>query len=109
MLSTEYSDFVITSDQSVSEDLRVISKEASQSRRMDIAMYGIVGETGSVLSAVKKRLLSEDGELMLLRPNSEIAEELGDTLWYCFLLDHLLKPTDDINKYSAGKYFSPSL
>ncbi|MFN4357006.1 MazG nucleotide pyrophosphohydrolase domain-containing protein [Sphingopyxis alaskensis] len=91
MLSKEYSEFVIGSDQSLSDDMAQLSPADLMSRRMDIAMYGLVGELGSVLSAVKKRLLAEDGRLMLLQPNDEIGEELGDVLWYAFLLDQLLE------------------
>jgi len=95
MLSKEYSGFVVKSDQSSSTDGEEMPAARARSRRMDIAMYGLVGEIGSVLSAVKKRLLAEDGGVVLLQPNSEIVEELGDALWYCFLLDHLLDAGGD--------------
>lgn len=94
MRSKEYSEFVARSDQSRSDDMEGLSEEEAHVRRMDIAMYGLVGEVGSVLSAVKKRLLAEDGKLVLLEPNSEITEELGDVLWYGFLLDRLLEKDD---------------
>ena len=50
-----------------------------------IALYGLVGEIGSVLAAVKKKLLAEDGEAASWnQPNDEVIEELGDALWYCY-------------------------
>jgi NTP pyrophosphatase (non-canonical NTP hydrolase) len=54
-------------------------------RRFDVALYGLVGEIGSVAAAVKKRLLVE-GRSDWNIPNDEIIEELGDSLWYCFAL-----------------------
>ena len=54
-------------------------------RRFDVALYGLVGELGSVAAAVKKRLLVE-GRADWNIPNDEIVEEIGDSLWYCFAL-----------------------
>ena len=49
-----------------------------------IALYGLVGEIGSLVAAVKKKLLAEGGETNWNQPNDEITEELGDALWYCY-------------------------
>lgn len=52
--------------------------------RRAIAFYGLVAEIGSLVSAVKKKLLSEGGEAAWDQPNDEIKEEIGDALWYCY-------------------------
>ncbi|OPY99271.1 hypothetical protein A5906_26480 [Bradyrhizobium sacchari] len=50
-----------------------------------IALYGLVGEIGSVVAAIKKKILAEGGEEARWdQPNDEIKEELGDSLWYCY-------------------------
>ena len=50
-----------------------------------IALYGLVSEIGSLVAAVKKKLLSEGGDGPRWdQPNDEIGEELGDSLWYCY-------------------------
>jgi hypothetical protein len=51
----------------------------------DIALFGLVGEIGSLVAAIKKRLLS-NGRRDWSVPNDEIVEELGDSLWYCFAI-----------------------
>lgn len=76
MLVSEYDTFVRATDQSA---------EKSLEDRWDIAIYGLVGEIGSVLSAVKKQLLGAGAEISRLASN-EIKEELGDVLWYSFSL-----------------------
>src|ERR1700729_694578 len=49
-----------------------------------IALYGLVSEIGSLVAAVKKKILSEGGEGPHWdQPNDEITEELGDSFWYC--------------------------
>jgi NTP pyrophosphatase (non-canonical NTP hydrolase) len=48
-----------------------------------IALYGLVGEIGSLVGAIKKKILAEDGQTEWDQPNEEIQEELGDALWYC--------------------------
>ncbi|MBZ9649745.1 hypothetical protein K9B33_19590 [Sphingobium sp. 3R8] len=53
--------------------------------RFDIALFGLVGEIGSLVTAIKKRLLSA-GRRTWGVPNDEIVEELGDSLWYCFAI-----------------------
>jgi len=50
-----------------------------------IALYGLVSEIGSLVAAVKKKILSEGGEGPRWdQPNDEIKEELGDSFWYCY-------------------------
>lgn len=53
--------------------------------RFEIALYGLAGEVGSLVTAVKKRLLAK-GRRNWNVPNDEIVEELGDSIWYCFAL-----------------------
>lgn len=57
-------------------------RETDQANNLDVALYGIAGELGSVVSAVKRRLIA-GGEHWSV-PNSELIEELGDLIWYCF-------------------------
>jgi NTP pyrophosphatase (non-canonical NTP hydrolase) len=76
MLVAEYDAFVRATDQSA---------EKSAKDRWDIAVYGLVGEIGSVLSAVKKKLLGAGAEISRLATD-EIKQELGDVLWYSFSL-----------------------
>jgi NTP pyrophosphatase (non-canonical NTP hydrolase) len=58
-------------------------KPADEQR--SIALYGLVSEIGSLVAAVKKKILSEGGEgPQWDQPNDEIKEELGDSFWYCY-------------------------
>ena len=75
MLIQTYVDFVARTD---------LSKDKPEAR-FDIALYGLVGEVGSLVAAIKKRLLAA-GRRNWSVPNEEIVEELGDTLWYCFAI-----------------------
>lgn len=77
MNSREYNAFVSSTDQYA---------DRPNDQRHIIALFGLVGEIGSVVSAVKKKLLAEDGQAEWNRPNTEIREELGDAFWYCFSL-----------------------
>ena len=63
-------------------DYDLFVQRTDQSHDTDVALYGIVGELGSVISAVKRRLIvsTEDWNVA----NKEIIEELGDLVWYCF-------------------------
>lgn len=58
-------------------------RDTDQAKDIDVALYGIAGELGSVVSAVKRRLIAKD-ETKWDEPNEEIIEELGDLMWYCF-------------------------
>lgn len=51
---------------------------------LSIAIYGLVGEIGQLVAAVKKKVLGEGGEIGWDQPNDEIREELGDSFWYVF-------------------------
>jgi NTP pyrophosphatase (non-canonical NTP hydrolase) len=75
MKVTEYDDFVRRTNQ--------FSDKPKDVQRA-IALYGLVGEIGSLVAAVKKKLLAEGGEESWHQPNDEITEELGDALWYCY-------------------------
>jgi NTP pyrophosphatase (non-canonical NTP hydrolase) len=72
---TEYDEFVRRTNQ--------FSDKPKDVQRA-IALYGLVGEIGSVVAAVKKKILAEGGETNWNQPNDEITEELGDALWYCY-------------------------
>jgi NTP pyrophosphatase (non-canonical NTP hydrolase) len=73
---TDYDAFVRTTSQ-------FATKPRDEQR--SIALYGLVSEIGSIVAAVKKKLLSEGGEDERWdQPNDEIKEELGDALWYCY-------------------------
>jgi NTP pyrophosphatase (non-canonical NTP hydrolase) len=76
VLVTQYDAFVRATDQSAGK---------SSDDRWDIAIYGLVGEIGSVLSAVKKELLGAGSEISRLATD-EIKKELGDVMWYSFSL-----------------------
>lgn len=72
MLIQEYSEFVNRTDWTCDRD---------PDERRRIAEYGIAAETGSLVSAVKKKLLAPS-DSQWDEPNEEITEELGDILWY---------------------------
>jgi NTP pyrophosphatase (non-canonical NTP hydrolase) len=88
MLVAEYNRFVAQTDQYA---------HRAQRERHEIAIYGVAGEIGSLLSAVKKRLLAEDGDRNWNRPNDEIIVELGDVIWYCFSLAQILNKGGQFN------------
>lgn len=77
MKVADYNNYVLETDQ---------YKLRSREDRRNIAIYGLVGEIGSLVSAVKKKLLAEDKDENWDLPNDEITEELGDVIWYCFSL-----------------------
>ena len=88
MKVSEYHDFVRRTDQS--------NQRSPEDRRL-IALYGVVGEIGSVGTAIKKKLLGEDGEQQWNRPNDEVVEELGDAIWYCFSLAQIANDGQPFN------------
>lgn len=75
MKAVEFDAFVRRTDQ--------YAKKPPEERHA-IAAYGLVGEIGSLISAVKKKILAEGGEAGWDQPNEEIKEEIGDVLWYCY-------------------------
>jgi NTP pyrophosphatase (non-canonical NTP hydrolase) len=81
MRATDYDKFVRSTDQYATK---------RPEERHAIALYGLVGEIGSLLSAVKKKILAEGGEVGWDQPNEEIKEEIGDVLWYCYSLSQIV-------------------
>ena len=65
MLVADYNDFVVKTDQ---------YKDKPKSERWSIAFYGLVGEIGSLVSAVKKQLLAEGGAQNWNQPNDETTQ-----------------------------------
>jgi MazG nucleotide pyrophosphohydrolase domain. len=88
MLISDYDKFVHDTDQTKGQPIK---------RRRDIAIYGLASEVGSVAAAIKKRLLGEGGAEKWDIPNTEITEELGDVVWYCFALARLANPKKRVN------------
>lgn len=91
MLVSEYDRFVRESDQSV---------ELPHDEQLDVALFGLSAEIGSLIAALKKRLLSEAGKEAWDHPNEEIVEELGDVMWYCFSLARIANPEKTINIFA---------
>jgi NTP pyrophosphatase (non-canonical NTP hydrolase) len=52
---------------------------------MDTALLGLVGEVGSLVSALKKKRRDTDG---FLGYRDAVVEELGDVLWYVSAVAH---------------------
>ena len=88
ILVVDYDAFVRATDQSAGRP---------QHERLDIAAYGLASEVGSVVAAIKKRLLGEGGEGRPLAAAAEIAEELGDVVWYLFALAQAQNPDQPFN------------
>ena len=63
-------------------DYDLFVQDTDQYHDADVALYGIAGELGSVVSAVKRRLIASADDWNVA--NDEIIEELGDLIWYCF-------------------------
>lgn len=93
MNASEYSDFVRRSDWT--NDRRAVVRNR-------ILRYGLVGEIGSVVAAVKKRLLVLEGVERRFRPDDGIEEELGDLLWYCFALHAFEHPRAQRNALTGA-------
>ena len=51
-------------------------------KKLEIAVMGLVSEIGSVVSAVKKGMLHENGPLGSDSVKAELKAELGDVFWY---------------------------
>lgn len=77
MLIREYAEFVRSTDQFSNGNIEEARK---------IAIYGLVSEIGSVVSAIKKESLKESGALSSPLAKAELKEELGDAMWYAFAL-----------------------
>lgn len=68
--------------------------------RLEIAIYGLTAEIGSVVAAIKKRLLADGSEEVWDEPNEEIVEELGDVMWYCFSLARIANSKKPVNIFA---------
>lgn len=88
MRVSEYDKFVQDTDQFT---------HLTASERKEIAIYGLASEIGSVASAIKKKLLHEDGISSWNVPSLEIEEELGDVMWYCFALARVANAQKPLN------------
>lgn len=88
MLVSEYDTFVQKTDRTVGKSL---------AERKDIAIFGLAAEIGSVIAAIKKRLLAEDAETSWNVANDEIVKELGDVIWYSFALARIVNDKKPIN------------
>lgn len=77
MLITEYEKHVRATDQFSTRPI---------SEREVIAIYGVVGEIGSLASAIKKQQKAAVSLELPARPSEDVIEELGDILWYCTAL-----------------------
>lgn len=91
MLISTFDQFVQDSDQSAGKP---------PDERVDIAIYGLAAEIGSVVAAVKKRFLAEGGQESWNIANDEIVEELGDVVWYCFALARLANKSKPVNIFA---------
>ncbi len=95
MLVSEYNKFV-------KDTLQFADRSTKEQR--EIALYGLIGEIGSLVSAIKKQLLGEHGETSAFGRNEEIIEELGDVMWYCFALSQVLF-SSEINIFTQNIAF----
>lgn len=88
MLVSEYDLFVQSTDKTVGK---------SQKERFEIAIFGLAAEIGSVIAAIKKRLLADEKPEDWNVANEEIVEELGDVVWYCFALARIANAPKLVN------------
>src|SRR5687768_16363369 len=88
MLIIEYNQFVKKTNQ---------YKNRNRDERYSIALYGLVGELGSLIAADKKPLLQENGDEGWATCNQEIIEEIADVIWYCFSLAQIENEPLEIN------------
>lgn len=88
---------ILQYDNFVRETNRSAAKQPDD--RAKIALYGLVGEIGSLLSAVKKQTISDTDTDDYLIYNAEIIEEIGDIIWYCFATIHAMYPDSHVNVF----------
>lgn len=88
MLVSDYDRFVQSTDKTV---------DKPQKERFEIAIFGLAAEIGSVIAAIKKRLLAGDKPEDWNVANDEIIEELGDVVWYCFALARIANEPKVVN------------
>ncbi len=63
-------------------DIAEYQREAhdlDDNKRVSVSLLGLVGEAGGIQAALKKRLISK---IPLQMPKDDLAEEIGDYLWY---------------------------
>ncbi|MFZ5685712.1 MAG: hypothetical protein ACOY9C_13850 [Pseudomonadota bacterium] len=89
MLVSDYDAFVRATEQYA---------DKADADRKAISIFGLVGEIGSLISAVKKQML---GELPWDQPNAEIREELGDIMWYAFSVAQIVN-TSPVNIFTIS-------
>ncbi|MEH6408915.1 MAG: hypothetical protein V7741_00200 [Hyphomonas sp.] len=73
----QYAEFVDRTD---------VFKDLSDRVRRRVAVYGLASEVGSVVSAVKKERLKSGDALNSRLARDELRDEIGDVIWYCFVL-----------------------
>jgi len=78
-----------------------VASNQDSDKRERIATLGLVSEIGSVLSALKKDILSDDPDNNGIRRyliRGELKEEIGDAIWYAVMLAQCLDDpgADDI-------------
>lgn len=91
MLVSDFDTFVRDTDR---------SSNRSKDERLEIAIYGLTAEIGSVVAAIKKRLLADGSAEVWDEPNEEIVEELGDVMWYCFALARAANSKRPVNIFA---------
>ncbi len=70
-------------------------KDAPKEEQINIALYGLVGEIGSLISTIKKQLITEARSEVW--SDDDIFEEIGDIIWYaCSLLSLVTNKRYDI-------------
>ena len=78
-----------------------IAHQSAGKHHIDLFALGLTGESGSVASALK-RLARDHASADIIK--SEVAEELGDTLWYLAeIASHLQLSLSDIARQNLAK------
>ena len=54
--------------------------DTSRRKRVQEALLGLIGETGEIVDVAKKHLFQSETDAQL--PREQLAEEIGDVLWY---------------------------
>ena len=88
MLVSDYDRFVQLTDRTAGQ---------AKDERVEIAIFGLAAEIGSVIAAIKKRLLASDAAKNWNVANDEIVKELGDVVWYCFALARIVNEPKVVN------------
>ncbi|WP_276912386.1 hypothetical protein [Hyphomonas atlantica] len=91
MLIKKYAAFVARTDQFSPKHQ---SGDLDAANPLEIAIFGLASEIGSVVSAMKKHWLNEGGALSSPLAKAELEEELGDAMWYAFALARIVDSGD---------------